>query len=73
MVDRFGHDDCGALRKESEAAIAIYQHFMDRDPLKLLALVSPRVVRWANGQLRSARALAPTEPAAEQVHLPVAI
>lgn len=67
MVDRFGHEDCTSLRKESEAAIAIYQHFAETDPLKLLGLVSPKVVKWANGKLRSANALRPSEPAAQRV------
>ena len=70
MVDRFGHDDCDSLRKESEAAIAIFQHFVEHEPLKLLALVSPKVVKWATGKLTSARSLAPTEPAAERVFEP---
>lgn len=67
MVDRFGHEDCDSLRKESEAAIAIYQHFAETDPIKLLGLVSPKVVRWVNGTLRSAKSLAPTEAAAQRI------
>lgn len=67
MVDRFGHEDCESLRKESEGAIGIYQHFAEREPLKLLGLISPKVVKWTSGKLRSAKSLKPTEPAAERV------
>lgn len=67
MVDRFGHEDCESLRKESEAAIGIYQHFVERDPLKLLGLISPKIVKWTAGKLRSAESLKPTEPAAERI------
>jgi uncharacterized protein len=67
MVDRFGHEDCEALRAESEAAIAIYQHFAERDPLALLGLVSPKVVKWANGSLNRAAQLEPAEPAAQRI------
>lgn len=47
MVDRFGYEDCGILRKKAEIAIAVYDEVAHRDPLKLLNLVSPRTVRWA--------------------------
>ncbi|HXZ00061.1 MAG TPA: radical SAM protein [Stellaceae bacterium] len=67
MVDRFGHEDCRSLRAESEAAIAIFQHFADTDPLLLLGLVSPKVVRWANGELADPEELMPTEAAARRV------
>ena len=67
MVDRIGHEDCQSLRAESEAAIAIYQHFAEDDPLKLLGLVSPKVVKWANGELKDPKELAPSEPAALRV------
>ncbi len=67
MVDRFGHEDCQSLRKESEAAIAIFQHFIERDPLRILGLVSPKVVRWANGELDDPEELAPNEPAARRM------
>lgn len=65
MVDRFGHEKCDSLRAESEAAIIVYRHFARTDPVQLLALVSPKIVRWANGELEDAEQLAPTEPAAE--------
>jgi uncharacterized protein len=68
MVDRFGHEDCQSLRKESEAAIAVFQHFMESDPLRILGLVSPKVVRWANGGLDDAAELAPSEAAAQRMH-----
>lgn len=68
MVDRFGHEDCKSLRAESEAAIAIFQHFVETDPLQLLGLVSPKVVKWANGELDDPDQLRPTEPAAQRVH-----
>ncbi|HEU4734917.1 MAG TPA: radical SAM protein [Kofleriaceae bacterium] len=67
MVDRFGHEDCEALRGESEAAIAIYQHFAETDPSYLYGLVSPKVVEWVQGLLDDPGALAPTEPHAERV------
>jgi radical SAM protein with 4Fe4S-binding SPASM domain len=67
MVDRFGHEDCQSLRKESEAAIAIFQHFAETDPLQLLSLVSPKIVKWANGEIEDAGELAPVEPAALRV------
>lgn len=51
MVDRFGHEDCDALRMESEAAIAIYQHFSEKDPSKLFGLISPKLVQWIDGKL----------------------
>lgn len=51
MVDRFGHEDCSSLRAESEAAIAIYEYFASTDPVKLYALVSPKLARWASGEL----------------------
>lgn len=46
MVDRFGHDDCEALRAEAEAAIVVFAHFAERDPMRLLALVDPEIVAW---------------------------
>ena len=64
MVDRFGHEDCKSLRSESEAAIAIYQHFMETDPTKLYGLVSPKIAKWINGEIHDADELFPTEPAA---------
>ena len=64
MVDRFGHEDCRSLRAESEAAIAIYQHFVERDPIQLYGLVSPKSVKWVNGELEDPDELMPTEPAA---------
>lgn len=67
MVDRFGHEDCRSLRAESEAAIVIYQHFTERDQLQLYGLVSPKLVKWANGELEDADELMPTEPAAERI------
>ena len=69
MVDRFGHEDCQSLRKESEAAIAIFQHFAETDPLQILGLVSPKIVRWANGELDDAEQLIPSEPAAQRMHM----
>jgi uncharacterized protein len=68
MVDRFGHEDCQSLRKESEAAIAIFQHFAETDPLQVLGLVSPKVILWANGELDDAEELIPNEPAAQRMH-----
>lgn len=65
MVDRFGHEKCDSLRAESEAAIIVYRHFARTNPLQLIALVSPRIAQWANGDLDDADALEPTEPAAE--------
>jgi uncharacterized protein len=47
MVDRFGDDDCEAMRAESEAAIAVYQQMMEIEPALLYALVSPSLARWA--------------------------
>jgi uncharacterized protein len=67
MVDRFGHEDCRSLRTESEAAIAIFQHFAETDPLSLLGLVSPKVVQWANGEIDEADELAPVEAAALRI------
>jgi uncharacterized protein len=67
MVDRFGHEDCDALRAESEAAIAVYQHFAETDPTFLYGLVSPKVVEWVQGALDDPDELAPTEPHAERV------
>jgi hypothetical protein len=49
MVDRFGHEDCESLRAESEAAIAIFQHFAETDITQLYGLVSPPVVNWIRG------------------------
>ena len=45
MVDRFGHEDCAALRSEAEAAIAVFAHFED-DAMRLLALLDPEIVAW---------------------------
>lgn len=67
MVDRFGHEDCASLMAESRAAIAVYQHFTETDPVRLFGLVSPRLVRWAAGELDDPDEIAPTEPAAERV------
>lgn len=64
MVDRFGHEDCQSLRAESEAAIAIYQHFAESDPTFLYGLVSPKIARWARGELDDPAELMPTEAAA---------
>ena len=64
MVDRFGHEDCKSLRAESEAAIMIYQHFIDTDPAKSYGLVSPKIAKWINGELEDPDELLPTEPAA---------
>ena len=63
MVDRFGHEDCDALRAESEAAIAIYQHFAERDLTLLYGLVSPKMARWVRGELNDPGELLPTEAA----------
>jgi len=65
MVDRFGHEKCDSLRAESEAAIIVYRHFARTDPVQLLALVSPKIVQWANDDLNDAESLMPTEPGAE--------
>lgn len=65
MVDRFGHEKCDSLRAESEAAIIVYHHFAKTNPVQLLALVSPKVVKWTNGELNDPDELAPLEPAAE--------
>ncbi len=64
MVDRFGHEDCASLRAESEAAIAVYQHFVEEDPVALYGLVSPKIVKWIQGELEDPEELEPTEPAA---------
>jgi hypothetical protein len=48
MVDRFGHEDCEALRAEAEAAIVVFLHFAERDATQLLALVDPQIVQWIN-------------------------
>lgn len=61
MVDRFSHEDCRSLMAESEAAVAIYQHFMEQDFAKLFGLVSPKVVKWINGELEDPEELLPTE------------
>jgi uncharacterized protein len=68
MVDRFGHEDCRSLRADSEAAISIFHHFAETDPLQLLGLVSPKVVQWANGEIDDPEELRPSEPAAQRVH-----
>lgn len=67
MVDRFGHENCASLRAESEAAVAIYQHFAERDVVGLYGLVSPKIARWVAGELDDADELAPTEAAALKV------
>lgn len=67
MVDRFGHEDCNALRKESETAIAVFQHFTETDPIQLLSLVSPKVVQWVNGELEDENEIALTEPAGQKM------
>lgn len=63
MVDRFGHEDCRALRAESEAAIAVFHHFTE-DKTPLFGLVSPKLVQWANDELDDPKALQPSEPGA---------
>jgi uncharacterized protein len=65
MVDRFGHEKCDSLRAESEAAVIVYTHFAETDPIQLLSLVSPKTVAWANSEIDDAAVLLPTEPAAE--------
>lgn len=65
MVDRFGHEKCDSLRAESEAAIIVYSHFAETDPIQLLALVSPKTVAWANDRIGEPAELLPIEPAAE--------
>lgn len=55
MIDRFGTEDCEALRAESEAAIVVYAHFAQTDPLRLLALISPETVEWINRDPRESR------------------
>lgn len=67
MVDRFGHEDCRSLRGESEAAIAIYQHFAERDMVELYGLISPKVAKWVKGELDDPEELLPREPAATRV------
>lgn len=67
MTDRFGHEDCKSLRAESEAAVAVYQHFAERDPVLLYGLVSPKIAKWINGELDDPDELRPTEPAAQRV------
>jgi len=62
MVDRFGHEDCDVLRAESEAAIQVFHHFAKRDPLRLVALVSPEITRWMNGIPDNPSDLDLTEP-----------
>jgi hypothetical protein len=49
MSDRFGADDCAAIRAEIEAAIAVYVYFAAHDVAHLYALVSPAIARWATG------------------------
>lgn len=74
MVDRFGHEDCASLRAESEAAIAVYQHFAEEDPIALYGLVSPKIVKWIEGELEDPDELMPTEPAAERIgHSPLRV
>lgn len=65
MVDRFGHEKCDSLRAESEAAIIVYRHFARTNPVQLISLVSPKIARWADGELNDPEELAPREPAAE--------
>jgi len=65
MVDRFGHEKCDSLKAESEAALLVYKHFFKTDPIKLLTLVSPKIVAWAEGVITNPEELALTEPAAE--------
>ena len=65
MVDRFGHEKCDSLKAESEAALMVYQHFARTDPIKLLTLISPKVVQWAEGHITDPDHLALTEPASE--------
>lgn len=65
MSDRFGHEKCDVLRAESEAAIKVFYHFAEHDPMQLVSLVSPKIARWMNGEINDAVELAPTEPAAE--------
>lgn len=65
MVDRFGHEKCDSLRAESEAAIIVYRHFARHDPVRLITLVSPKIAKWACGELNDAEELALTEAAAE--------
>jgi uncharacterized protein len=48
MIDRFGHEDCEALRAEAEAAIVVFDHFAAQDPMQLLALIDPNIVAWMN-------------------------
>lgn len=48
MIDRFGHEDCEALRAEAEAAIVVFDHFAKPDPMQLLTLVDPNIVAWMN-------------------------
>ncbi len=50
MVDRFEHEDCNALRAESEAAIAVYQEISEIDEVLLYCLVSPELAKWVHGQ-----------------------
>lgn len=61
MVDRFGHEDCRAIRAESEAAIAVYQYFTEHNQALLYGLVSPKIAKWVNGQLEDVDELLPTE------------
>jgi uncharacterized protein len=49
MVDRFGSEPCDLLKTEAETAIAIYHTFAESDPVALLSLVSPALVKWAGG------------------------
>jgi radical SAM protein with 4Fe4S-binding SPASM domain len=70
MIERFGHEKCDVLRSESESALLVYQYFANRDPIKLLTLVSPKIVQWANGELDDADALLPLEAAARMAREP---
>ena len=48
MIDRFGHEDCEALRAEAEAAIVVFDRFAEPEPMQLLTLVDPNIVAWMN-------------------------
>jgi uncharacterized protein len=69
MVDRFGHEDCRSLMAESECAISIFQHLRERDETLIYGLVSPKIVKWVNGELEDENELRPSEPAAEKIGL----
>jgi radical SAM protein with 4Fe4S-binding SPASM domain len=67
MVDRFGHEDCRSLMAESECAISIFHHLREKDKTLIYGLVSPKIVKWINGDIVDAENLLPTEPAAEKI------